>query len=67
MFPAREDQIHKIRKLESLPEGYDDLPYLHQRTDLVRVTGRLEVQDRVILVVDRAGWQDVYEICCVRG
>jgi len=67
LFPAREDQVHQIRKLGKLPDDYDDLPYLHQRTDRVRVTGRLEVQDRVILVVDRAGWQDIYEICCLRG
>jgi hypothetical protein len=67
LFPSREDHVHHIRKLEKLPGDYDELPYLHQRTDLIKVTGRLEVQDRVVLVVDRAGWQDVYEICCLRG
>lgn len=67
LFPSREDQVHHIRKLEKLPEDYADLPYLHQRTDLVKVTGRLEVQDRVVLVVDRAGWQDIYEVSCLRG
>ncbi len=67
LFPAREDQVNHIRKLEKLPGDFDDLVDIRDRTDLRNPTGKLEVQDRVILVIERAGWQDVYEVCCLRG
>lgn len=67
LFPARDDQVHHIRKLKKLPGDFGELEDIRDRTDLIRNTGRLEVQDRVILVIERAGWQDIYEVSCLRG
>lgn len=67
LLPGSLGVVYKIRKLKELPDDYEDLEYLHERTDLTKATGHLEIQDKVILVIDRAGWQDIYEVCCVRG
>lgn len=67
LFPGDFNTVHKIRRLRELPEDYDELPFLHERTDKMEPTGRLEIQDTIILVIERPGFHDYYEICAIKG
>jgi len=67
LLPATSKAHHRIEKLDKLPSDYEELPWFHERTDLREPNGHLEVQDRVILVVERAGWHDIYKVSCRRG
>lgn len=67
LFPGDYSTTHKIRRLRELPSDYDELPFLHERTDKINPTGRMEIHDTIILVIERPGFQDYYEICAVKG
>lgn len=67
LFPGDFNTVHKIRRLRELPPDYDELPFLHERTDKINSTGRLEIQDTIILVIERPGFQDYYEIYAIKG
>lgn len=64
LLPIREEDLHKVRKLEITPPDFQDLPMIQERTDK-KYTGHLEVHDTVILMVELAGFQDFYEISCL--
>jgi hypothetical protein len=63
LLPNQEGRINKVRKLDTIPPDFDDLPWIHKRADR-KYTGHLEVQDTVILMIEMAGYHEVYEITC---
>lgn len=67
LFPHDHGVVFKIRRIHELPEDYKELELIQERTDRLHPSGRLEVQDTVYLAVDRAGYQEYYEICAVTG
>ena len=67
LLPHDPKVVFKIRRIHQLPEDYEALEYLQERTDQMNPTGRLEVRDTVYLAVDRAGYQEYYELCAVAG
>lgn len=66
LLPKQEGGINIIRKLDSIPPDFDDLPWIHKRTDK-KYTGYLEDQDTVILMIEMAGQHEIYEITCEGG
>lgn len=55
--------VNLIRRLDTIPPDFDGLPWIHKRTDK-KYSGHLEVQDTVILMIEMAGYQEIYEITC---
>lgn len=62
LLPGQEG-INKVRRLDTIPPDFDDLPWIHERTDK-KYSGYLEVQDTVILMIEMAGYHEIYEINC---
>lgn len=67
LFPTSTGIVHRVRKIDELPEDYLGLPLLQDRKDKMKATGRLEVQDTVYLVIERPGFEEFYCIKAVQG
>ncbi len=63
LLPGQEGEINKVRKLDTIPPDFDDLPWIHKRTDK-KYTGYLDTQDTVILMIEMADHLKIYEITC---
>lgn len=66
LFPTHFGMIHRIKRIEQLPVDYDELPFLHERTDLIDHNERLQISDKVYLTIERPDFQEYYEISCLR-
>lgn len=63
LLPGGDGTINIIRKLDTLPPDFDDLPWIHGRSDK-KYSGHLEIRDTVILLIEMAGFQEIYQISC---
>lgn len=63
LLPGGDGTINIIKKLDTLPPDFDDLPWIHERSDK-KYSGHLEIRDTVILLIEMAGFQEIYQISC---